>query len=54
MANKVLILESTSKETLQEQINDHCQVLDVFATQTHINSINNMLIYSAVLFYKVK
>ena len=54
MTNKVHVIESVYKEQFENEINTFCSLFNVFATQTHVTSANGVLIYTAVLFFKVE
>jgi len=51
MKSKVLIVEACTASKFQDLINQVNDNHDVFATQTHVSTVNeNMLHYTAVLF----
>jgi len=52
MNTKVIVVESKTRESFQNTINMHNANHRVFATQTHVNCYDGMMIYTAVLFIR--
>jgi len=52
MQTKHIIIETDNSCDFEDSLNKASQEYNVFATQTHIKLINNIVVYFAVIFYK--
>jgi len=52
MNTKVIVVEAKTPQEFQNNINMHNANHKVFATQTHVNNYEGLMIYTAVLFIR--
>ena len=52
MKTKHIVIETDDSSNFEDNLNKASQEYNVFATQTHIKVINNVVVYFAVIFYK--
>jgi len=58
MKSKIITVESEDIQEFTKLVNNYNDLFDVFATQTHVNTVETgsgyKMVYTAVIFYRVK